>query len=74
MKIINIIGEDLEIVSDKKRIRPEKSEVNQLVCNNQKIRKNTDWQPDYNLNKGLEETVVWLRENIDYYKPNIYNV
>ena len=54
-------------------MRPEKSEVNRLVCDNSKIKKYTNWQPKYNLEKGLRETIKWLEDNKKLFKSDIYN-
>lgn len=73
-KIIDIIGKDIKIICDEERIRPEKSEVNRLWADNTKIKEITDWTPKYSIDEGLEETVAWIKENMKYYKPDIYNV
>ena len=73
-KIIDIIGKDVKIICDEERIRPEKSEVNRLWADNTKIKEITDWTPKYSIDEGLEETVAWIKENMKYYKPDIYNV
>lgn len=73
-KIIDIIGKDVKIICDKERIRPEKSEVNRLWADNSKIKEITQWEPKYSLDKGLEETVDWIKGNIKYFKSDIYNV
>ena len=72
--ISNIIGNKISIIIDEKRIRPQKSEVERLFCNNSKIIKTTNWKPNYNLELGIEETVNWMKKNINLYKPEIYNV
>ena len=69
-----VIGREIIISTDERRIRPEKSEVERLLCENTKIMAYTNWQPQYNLEKGVKETVAWLKENIHLYKPEIYNV
>jgi NAD dependent epimerase/dehydratase len=69
-----LIGKNLEIISEDQRVRPGKSEVERLYCNNEKIKKLTDWLPDYNLRNGLTETINFLEKNIHLYKPDIYNV
>jgi NAD dependent epimerase/dehydratase len=73
-KIMN--RSDIEIVLDKKRLRPEKSEVTRLWCDNSKIRKLTGFQPRYTLEEGLGETIEWFKnsENLKKYKADIYNV
>ena len=73
-KIIRIIGEDVKILCDDERIRPEKSEVNRLWADNTKIKQLTDWTPKYTLDQGLEETIEWIKRNINHYKTDIYNV
>lgn len=73
-KIINIIGEDVKISCDDERIRPEKSEVNRLWADNTKIKELTDWSPKYTLDQGLEETIEWIKNNLQNFKTDIYNV
>ncbi|MFA5044468.1 MAG: NAD-dependent 4,6-dehydratase LegB [Paludibacter sp.] len=72
--IADLIGTKVEIISDEQRIRPDKSEVERLYCNNSKIKEYTSWNPDYTLETGLKETIEWIRNNMSYFKPNIYNV
>jgi len=75
-EIIKQINPTTEIVYDKKRVRPEKSEVERLYGSNEKIKKLTNWEPKYSLSKGLKETIKWFskKENIIQYKADIYNV
>ncbi|OSB14041.1 NAD-dependent 4,6-dehydratase LegB [Clostridium botulinum] len=73
-KIINIIGKDVKVLCDEERIRPEKSEVNRLWADNRKIKELTSWNPRYNLDDGLKETIEWIRNNMKYFKTDIYNV
>ncbi len=72
--IAKIIGTDIEIISDEHRIRPEKSEVERLFCDNSKIMSQTTWKPDYTLETGLIETIEWIKQNLSYFKSDIYNV
>lgn len=72
--IAEIMNVEINILSDDQRIRPDKSEVERLYCDNSKIIKTTNWKPKYNLRTGLEETINWMKSNLDYYKPEIYNV
>jgi len=73
-KIINIIGEDVEIICDEERFRPKKSEVNRLWADNTKIKQFTGWYPEYTLDDGLKETIDWIKNNMRYFKTDIYNV
>ncbi|MFZ4725805.1 MAG: NAD-dependent 4,6-dehydratase LegB [Paludibacter sp.] len=72
--IADLIGRKIEIISDEQRIRPDKSEVERLFCNNEKIIANTSWRPNYNLESGLKETIEWISKNLSYFKSDIYNV
>jgi NAD dependent epimerase/dehydratase len=72
-KITSLMGADAEIICDETRIRPEKSEVERLWCDNSKARKLLHWEPKVPLEKGLKNTIEWMKENLSSYKPNIYN-
>ena len=72
-KISKIINIKITIKTDENRMRPEKSEVSRLVCDNSKIKKFTKWQPKYNLDQGLKETIEWLENNKKLFKFDIYN-
>lgn len=72
--ISQILKKDVEIEKDLQRIRPEKSEVERLICDNTKIKKLTSWKPLYNLQTGLNETIEWFKDNEHRFKPEIYNV
>ena len=73
-EIMKIMAVDLPVVSDKKRIRPENSEVERLVCNNEKLLNGSSWKPEYDLNQGLSETINWFRENGQLSKSELYHV
>jgi len=73
-KIIELTGKEVEIIGDTQRIRPEKSEVERLLSNAEKAKKVTGWEPKYTLEEGLKETIDWIKDNLQYYKTDIYNV
>ena len=73
-ELIRQINPDAHIICDEQRLRPEKSEVNRLLGCNAKIRELTKWQPMYTLEQGLAETIIFLRNNMEKYKSDIYNV
>ena len=73
-ELIRQINPNARIVCDEQRLRPEKSEVNRLLGKNEKIHALTDWTSQYTFEEGLAETIAFLRENLDRYKPDIYNV
>lgn len=73
-ELIRQINPKARVVCDEERLRPEKSEVNRLLGSNEKIRKLTSWKPQYTLEAGLAETITFLRQNLDEYKVDIYNI
>lgn len=73
-EIICQINPVAQIVCDEERLRPEKSEVNRLLGSNEKIRRLTEWVPQYTLARGLTETIAFFRENLKGYKTDIYNL
>lgn len=73
-ELIAQIAPNAQIICDEQRLRPEKSEVNRLLGANQKIKDLTNWHPKYTFKEGLAETIDFLRNNLDKYKPEIYNL
>lgn len=78
--VVNLIKEimnsDIQVVEEKERIRPEKSEVFRLWCDNTKIRELTGFEPKYSIKEGLKKTIDWLTspDILRKYKTDIYNV
>ncbi len=79
-QVVEIIGEIINmkpnILCDEKRIRPKGSEVDRLICNNEKIKNLVGFKHSYSLKEGLSNTIKWMSEpnNLSLYKTNIYNV
>ncbi len=74
--IKKIMKSDVEFITDEQRLRPVKSEVNRLWCDNSKIKELVGFAPEYSIEKGLEETINWFTnsDNLKKYKADIYNV
>lgn len=73
-EMIKQINPKAKIICEEERLRPEKSEVNRLLGSNEKIKSMTNWKPSYSLEEGLAETIEWIKDNLDKYKIDIYNV
>ena len=73
-RVISLLGKDVEVIVDPKRIRPEKSEVTRLWCDNTKAHELLGWHPETDFDEGLKKTIDWIKENIGLYKPGLYNV
>ncbi len=74
--IKKIMNSNVKFVVDEQRLRPKNSEVNRLWCDNTKIRELTGFKPEYDIEKGLKETIDWftVKDNLAKYKTNIYNI
>jgi NAD dependent epimerase/dehydratase len=74
--IKKLMESDVELVTDTNRIRPKKSEVFRLWCDNKKINDLTGFKPRYTLEMGLKETIQWFTndKHLKKYKTDIYNV
>lgn len=78
--IADVMGADIEIITDRQRLRPETSEVERLWASNEKARELLGWQPQYGglegFRRGLTETVAWFSKpsHLAAYKSDIYNL
>lgn len=74
--IKQLMASEVEFVIDPQRLRPEKSEVNRLWCDNSKIKALTGFMPQVSLEEGLQRTVAWFTQpdNLKKYKAALYNV
>jgi len=74
--IKKIMKSDVQFITDEQRLRPKDSEVFRLWGDNSLIKSHTGWQPEYDIDRGLVETINWFLkgENLKKYKAGIYNV
>jgi dTDP-glucose 4,6-dehydratase len=72
--IRRITGRNVEVVQKQERLRPQKSEVERLLCDNTKIKQQCGWEPTVALEQGLDLTCKWIKDNLDTCKSSIYNV
>jgi dTDP-glucose 4,6-dehydratase len=62
--ILNLIGKEAKIEVEERRIRPENSEVMQLLSDTRLAKRLFNWSPQYSLEEGLKETIEWYRKNL----------
>ncbi len=78
--VAEIMGANIEIVSDNDRLRPVKSEVERLWADNTKAKELLGWRPAYGgpdgFRRGLEKTVDWFKRLPDGvgYKSDRFNI
>ena len=71
-KILDQMGKKGEIEVEDRRIRPEKSEVMQLLADTRLAQKLFQWAPRYTLEDGLRETIDWFQRNRSRIKVGSY--
>jgi dTDP-glucose 4,6-dehydratase len=72
--IMKITDREIPIISEEKRLRPEKSEVNRLCADNTKAKNILEWRPQYELKEGLIQTIKWMEDNLEIYKLDSYTI
>jgi NAD dependent epimerase/dehydratase len=73
--IKDLMKSDVTFITEDQRLRPEKSEVFRLWCDNSLINQLTGFKPEFSIERGLQETINWFLnpENLKKYKSDIYN-
>jgi NAD dependent epimerase/dehydratase len=61
--ILSMMGKNAEISRDDVRVRPKKSEVDRLICDNAKGGELLGWKPEIKLKEGLIRTIEWFRSH-----------
>jgi len=74
--LLKLMNKECIIETDKRRIRPEKSEVKRLFGSNEKLLKLTNWKQKFDIETGLRNTIEWFmhQDNLAKYKYDIYNI
>ena len=78
--IAELMGSDIEVLTDEQRLRPEKSEVNRLFAGTDKAVKAFGWAPEHagreGFSNGLKKTIAWFSNpaNISHYAADRYVV
>ena len=74
--IKELMESDVKFVTDSQRLRPEKSEVFRLWCDNTLITRLTGFKPQVDIKEGLRRTIDWFTKDtiLEKYKADIYNV
>lgn len=72
--IFDMLGVQREIEEDFQRVRPEGSEVMELIGSAVRSREVLGWAPEVTLEQGLAQTITWMRSRVSRYKSSIYNI
>lgn len=75
-KIKQLMQSDVQFVTEDVRMRPRRSEVMRLWCDNSRLHELTGFAPEVSIDEGLQLTIDWFTQpqNLARYKADIYNV
>ncbi len=68
----SILNRNIEIQIEKVRVRPENSEVEQLLADNSMAQELLGWKPVISLEEGLRFTIEWICEHLNEYRGSTY--
>jgi len=71
-RIAQRLGKAIHVETDPARVRPAASEVTRLVAGTALARQLWGWQPQYSLDRALDETIAWVRENRGLFRVESY--
>lgn len=72
--ICELVGRSFQVELDERRVRPEASEVNRLVCDHRKAEEMLGWRPRISLREGLQRTISWIRQHPEHFPTLDYQV
>jgi NAD dependent epimerase/dehydratase len=72
--VLDLLGSDARVESAEERVRPDNSEVFELLADASSLQETTGWAPQITFRDGLEETIAFVRAQLATLKPHIYAV
>lgn len=73
-RIMQRAGKTVRVLEDSDRLRPEASEVMQLLSDNSRAVQQLGWKPEFSLDQGLDQTISWIRTHLDQYQIGKYEI
>jgi nucleoside-diphosphate-sugar epimerase len=68
----DILGRELTVETDPRRVRPDASEVVRLISGPVLAREVLGWEARVPLREGLERTIAWIERNADRFRAADY--
>lgn len=72
--IIKTLQSTAEIVVDKSRVRPSRSEVNRLLADNRLAKETIGWEPRVSLEEGIKKTIAWVADHMNRFQIGKYQI
>jgi NAD dependent epimerase/dehydratase len=72
--IIRLVGRSVDIETEQRRARPDKSEVQRLLADSSLAQTLLGWEPAVSLEEGLEHTIQWVKQHLGRYRPDVYTI
>ena len=73
-EVCRIVGREVVVELDERRIRPDRSEVLRLLCDRRKAKGLMGWVPTVSFTEGLRRTVDWVASHPEMYPTQAYAV
>lgn len=73
-RILSRMGVQKDVILERERVRPEKSEVLELICDNQRAKTLLGWTPRVSLDEGIDAVIQYIAGNRKSYKSSRYGV
>jgi dTDP-glucose 4,6-dehydratase len=70
--VAELVGKQLQVERDERRVRPPNSEVERLVSDPRLARELMGWEPRVTLRDGIAQTIDWIRANTHRYAVDQY--
>jgi NAD dependent epimerase/dehydratase len=69
-----IVGHQLEVAEDDRRLRPATSEVSRLLSDSSKAARLAGWRSEISLDEGLRRTCEWIERHLEEFRTREYAV
>jgi nucleoside-diphosphate-sugar epimerase len=70
----DLLGQQLSVVLDEKRLRPRDSEVERLLADSSKAKARLGWASEVALEEGLRRTIEEIQRSRGFANAAVYNV
>jgi dTDP-glucose 4,6-dehydratase len=72
--VAELLGKELQVVTDPARVRSDRSEVLRLVSTPRLAHDLLGWEPEVDLREGLAQTILWIESNAGLYRAEHYAI